>query len=224
MKKKNFFSFDYNSLQTLQSCLSNRKQRTKINDAYNKYCEILGPLLFNIYLCDIFYDNNDYNIVSYADDNNPYANSSNLDSLINKLDESTNNLFQWFRNNHIKANADKCHLLVTGNYEVSTNINEFESESNKKEKLLGISIDTTLSFGHHIISLCKKASRKLHMLARITHYMDCEKQRFLMKAFLTSQFNYCPLILMFHNTALIRTRQRCHYTPEKHAGSCNKNF
>ena len=224
MKKKNFYSFDYNSLQTLQSCLSNRKQRTKISDAYNKYCEILGPLLFNIYLCDIFYDNNDYNIVSYADDNNPYANSSNLDSLINKLDESTNNLFQWFRNNHIKANADKCHLLVTGNYEVSTNINEFESESNKKEKLLGISIDTTLSFGHHIISLCKKASRKLHVLARITDYMDCEKQRFLMKAFLTSQFNYCPLILMFHNTALIRTRQRCHYTPEKHAGSCNKNF
>ena len=54
------YGFDYNSLQMLQSYLSNRKQRTKINDAYSKYCEILfgvpqgsilGPLLFNIYKC-----------------------------------------------------------------------------------------------------------------------------------------------------------------------------
>ena len=63
---------------------------------------------------------------------------------------------QWFRNNHMKANADKCHLLVTGNYEVSPNINEFEIESSKKEKLLGISIGTRLSFEHNITSLSKK--------------------------------------------------------------------
>ena len=66
----------------------------------------------------------------------------------------------------MKVNADKCHFLVTGNYEVSANINEFETESSKREKLLGISIDTTLSFEHHITSLCKKASQKLHALAR----------------------------------------------------------
>ena len=72
----------------------------------------------------MFYDINDCDIVSYADDNTPYVSSSNLDAVINKLEESTNKLFQWFRNNHMKANADKCHLLVTGNYEVSA-INEF---------------------------------------------------------------------------------------------------
>ena len=102
----------------------------------------------------------------------------------------------------MKANADKCHLLVTGNYEVSANINEFEIESSKKEKLLGISIDTTLSFEHHITSLCKKTSQKLHVHARIAHYMDFGKRRSLMKAFAISQFNYCPLIWMFHNSAL----------------------
>ena len=91
------------------------------------------------------YDINDCDIASYAD-NTLCTSSSNLDAVINKLEESTNNLFQWFRNNHMKANADKCHLLVTGNYEVSANINKFEIESCKKEKLLGISIDTTLSF------------------------------------------------------------------------------
>ena len=185
----------YNSLQMLQSYLSSRKQRTKINDAYNKYCEILfevsqgsilGPLLFNVYICDMFYDIIDCDIASYADDNTPYASSNNLDAVINKLEESTNNLFQLFRNNHMKANADKCHLLVTGNCEVSSNINEFEIESSKKEKLLVISIDTRLSFEDDITSLCKKNSQKLHALARIAHYVDVEKRRSLMKAFVIS--------------------------------------
>ena len=62
------YGFDYNSMQLLRSYLSNRKQRTKINDAYSKDCEILfrvpqgsvlRSLLFNIYICDIFYDIND---------------------------------------------------------------------------------------------------------------------------------------------------------------------
>ena len=162
----------------------------------------------------MFYDINDCDIASYADDNTPYASSSNLDAVINKLEESTNNLFQWFRNNHMKANADKCHLLVTGNYEVSANINEFEIESSNKEKLIGISIDTRLSFEYHITSLCKKVNQKLHALARIAHYVHFEKRRSLMKAFLISQFNYCPLIWMFHNRAL--NNRLIRYTNERY--------
>ena len=102
------------------------------------------------------FDTNDCDIASYADHNTPYASSSNLDAVINKLEESTNSLFQWFRNNYMKANADKCHLLLIGNYEVSVNINDFEIESSKKEKLLGISIETRLSFEYHITSPCKQ--------------------------------------------------------------------
>ena len=103
----------------LQSYLPKRKHKTTINDVYSKYCEILFgvpqrsilvPLLFNIYICVMFYDINDCDIASYGYDNTPYASSNSLDALKNKLEESTNNLFQWFRNNHMKANADKYHL------------------------------------------------------------------------------------------------------------------
>ena len=99
---------------------------------------------------------------------------------------------------YVNINAGKCHLLVTGNYEVSAIIHEFEIESSKKEKLLGILIDTTLE--RHITSLCKKAGQKLHVLVRIGHYMDFRKRRSLMKAFVISQFNYCLLIWMFQNS------------------------
>ena len=66
------------------------------------------------------------------------------------------------------------------------NINEFEIKSSKIEKLIGISIDTRLSFEHHITSICEKARQKLHALAKIAHYTDFEKQRSSMKSFVTS--------------------------------------
>ena len=61
-----------------------------------------------------------------------------------------------------------------------------------------------------ILHLCKKASQKLHALARTAHYMDFEKWRTLMNAFVISQFNYCPLIWMFHNRALNNRINKIH--------------
>ena len=61
----------------------------------------------------------------------------------------------------MKVNANRCHLQITGNYKASANINKFETESGKKEELLGISIDTRLSFGELITSLCKKSWSKV---------------------------------------------------------------
>ena len=95
----------------LQWYLSDRKQRAKINDVYCKYCEILlgvpqgsilGSLQLNIYICDMFYEINDCDIVSYAEADNLCANNSDLYVVINKTEESTNNLLQSFINNNIK--------------------------------------------------------------------------------------------------------------------------
>ena len=64
MAKLAAYCFDYQSLRITQSFLSNRKQRTKINNAFSRYSEIiygvpqgsiLGPLLLNIYICDTFF-------------------------------------------------------------------------------------------------------------------------------------------------------------------------
>ena len=105
------YGLNYNSLQILQCYLSNRKQRAKINDAYSKYCEILlgvpqgsilGSLQLNFYIFDMFYEINDCNIVNNADADNLCASSSDLYVVINKIEESTNNLLQSFINNNIK--------------------------------------------------------------------------------------------------------------------------
>ena len=48
--------------------------------------------------------------------------------------------------------------------------------------------------------LCKKAGRKLSVLARLSNYMSFEKRKILLKTFVESQFGYCPLTWMFHGS------------------------
>ena len=70
-------------------------------------------------------------------------------------------------------------------------------EECKKGKLLGITFDNQLTMSDHIKCRCKQASNKLYALARISHYLNNHKRRILMKSFIISQFNYCPIIWMY---------------------------
>ena len=62
----------------------------------------------------------------------------------------------------------------------------------------------------HVEDLCKKASRKIHALARVTPYMTVSKGRILMNAFFRSQFSYCPLVLVCHSRTLNNKINRLH--------------
>ena len=141
-------------------------------------------------------------IASYADDNTPYTSDISLNLVLENLESSTHDLFRGFKENHIKSNPDKYHLLVTTNTLTSVNINGFQITNSTEEKLLGIKFDSKLSFENHISSLCKKASQKLHAVTRIVNYTNLSKRKALIKTFVISQFNYCPLVLMFHSRKL----------------------
>ena len=73
--------------------------------------------------------------------------------------------------------------------------------SKNSVKLLGITIDNKLNFNEHVDNICKKAN-KLEALARIAKYLSQCKLRIIMKTFIESQFNYCPLTWMFHSRQL----------------------
>ena len=120
----------------------------------------------------MFYDIDIYNIAIYADGNTPYTSDFNLEEVIQKLELTTNSLFEWFKNNHMKANADKFHLLVTRDTDVTTKIGELDVKNSREEKLLGVKTDSKLSFENHISSLCKKARNMLHALRRVVHFID----------------------------------------------------
>ena len=60
---------------------------------------ILGPLLFNIFLCDMFLFYNDINFASYADNNTPYCIGKTPEEVTNQLQKSSKYIFEWSKNN-----------------------------------------------------------------------------------------------------------------------------
>ena len=144
----------------------------------------------------------DVDFASYADDNTPYVIGDNIDQVISALENAAASLFNWFSDNQMKANPNKCHLLINKDCKKHINIDGNIIGNSNCEKLLGIKVDSKLDFKHHVEDLCSKASRKMHALARISPYMDIPKKRMLFNAFFKSQFSYCPLTWMCHSRRL----------------------
>ena len=208
LAKLHAYGLDYQSLKILSSYLSNRKQRVRIGNFYSLWHailvgvpqgSILGPLLFNIFLSDLFLLISDTDIVNYADDNTPYFCQLDSGLVADSLEISSTKLLAWFSNNRMKANPDKYHFLLTGKKELALNINQTQIKSSKQQKLLGITFDNKLNFEKHVNNLCNKVSQKLNALTRISNYIQPNQRRLIMKAFITSQFGYCPLVWMFHS-------------------------
>ena len=104
----------------------------------------------------------------------------------------------------MKLNDGKCQLLTFGAVQnnIKIKIEEGIVEESSKEKLLGMITDKKRNFESHILSLCKRASQRVHALARVSTFIDPRKLRLLMSSFVNAQFSYCHLIWMFHDRNL----------------------
>ena len=110
-------------------------------------------------------------MASYADDKTPYVCLKDMDLIIENPELKANYIFQWFNENAMKANADKCHLLITTNEERNISIEGEKIQNSKNEKLLGVTIDNKLPFTEHVHKICDKASQKLNALARLSRVL-----------------------------------------------------
>ena len=152
--KLNAYMVDTNSLYVLASYLEKRKQRTKVNGSQSNFDgifssipqnSILGPLLFNICICDLYFGIGDLDRTSYADNNTSYTFSSELDVALKRLRSYTIEIFKWFPNSRLKSNAGNCNLITS-------------STSPAEIQLLGVLTGGGLDFDYHISQICKKAS------------------------------------------------------------------
>ena len=122
-------------MKLIRNYLSNRKQRVQVNDSYSLWQDILfgvpqssilGPVLFNIFLADLFFTLDNTEFTNYADDITPYAISGNTDDLISSLEKSSKELLKWFDDNLMESNPDKCHLLVSSCEKIRMEVGDFE--------------------------------------------------------------------------------------------------
>ena len=157
------------SLKLLYSYLSNRTQRIKINGNFSDRTDIefgvpqgsiLGPILFNINMIDLFYECEGSSVASYADDTTPYSCATDIPSLPLEVQASATKLFCWFKNNHLKANQGKSHILLSTNKPEIVSIDGIPLAASSHKKLLGVTIDSQLKFENHIKELCFKVGNK----------------------------------------------------------------
>ena len=99
---------------------------------------MVGPRLFNIFLCDFFFFLEGNNIASYADDTTPYNANLTHELVTNELEETS--ILLWFHKNFMKENSDEIHLLISGDKAI-VNIDKNRIESEDIYELLGITID-----------------------------------------------------------------------------------
>ena len=215
------YGFEKSALSIILDYLTDRWQRTKINTSLSTWVEllngvpqgsVLGPLLFNLYINDLFYEIDETHPSNFADDTSLNAFDKSLEELIRKLESDTLSVIIWFENNFMKLNQDKCHFLIAANTNEHLWIkvgNEMIWESSE-EKLLGLTIDKNLKFNSHVRNICKKASQKMYALARLAKFLSFHRKRVLLKAFIESQFSYCPLVWMFCSRKMNRKINHIH--------------
>ena len=148
-------------------------------------------------------------MANYADDNAIYSIEENNDRLLDLLKNETTTVLNWFKINEMNPNSDNCHLIIANNNQVSVNIDIEVVDSSNSVELLGMEIDNKLNFNVHVSYLCQKGNQKL-LAGRISKYLYHDKLKLLMKTFMESQFNYCPLLWMFHIRTLNNKINKLH--------------
>ena len=197
LAKLSVYGFDYKSLKLILSFQSNRKYRRNTDSSFSewKYLligvpqgSVLGPFLFNIYLCDLFLLMPESNVANYADDTTIYV-RKNLHDVQRKLESDSLILFEWFHNNYLKANGGKSHVMLTTNNKLKINVKGSPISNEKNVKLVGVTVNA---------------------LVRVSKFISKKKLRVIMKAFIMSQFSYCPLVWMCHSRTLNKKINKLH--------------
>ena len=194
------------SLNLINDYLSNRKQWVKEGGTYSSWWEILygvpqgsilAPLLFKTFLCNLLYFIKSTDTTTYANDTIPYNANLTQQLVINEF-AKTSILFKRFKNNFVKVNSDKSYLLTSGNKAIA-NIDNNRIKSEKIHELLGIAVDSKLIYETILITFAKKQAEKE---AWISNYITFDKREIIMKAFIISQFSYCPFVWIIHSKRL----------------------
>ena len=144
---------------------------------------VLGPLLFLLYINDIYKSSSLFAFYLFADDTSIIVANNNLKELKSLVNRKLGNVNEWLKANKLSLNIKKSNFVIfrprQKNMPFIPRITIFDSVTNTyanlemKEyvKYLGLMIDSNLSWKYHIESICREISKSIGVTAKIRHYV-----------------------------------------------------
>ena len=212
LSKLKCYGFSTDACLFMASYMSERKQCVKIRDCKSSWLTLtrgipqgscLGPLLFNVFVNDLFSVVESANLFNYADDNTLSVSNSSVEKVIELLTKDTKNTMKWFADNYMQANPEKFQIMFLKPQRSITElpkqmtIDDVTIKTSEKVKLLGVTIDQNLNFDEHVKILCRKASNQLKILFRFKSSLGNKEKQAMYKTFILSNFNFCPVVWNF---------------------------
>ena len=204
LAKLDAYGFHSSTLRILHDYLSQRSQRVKIDNSMSAWTlikkgvpqgSVLGPVLFNLFLNDIFHFVKYCSIYNYADDNVLSLSSNNIHDLKRKLEFDIDAILTWFRINGMKANPSKFQLISFGNSTLTDiSVGNTVIQTSSCIKYLGVLVDNKLSFNDHVCHIKSKASKQVNALLRLSSNLDKDVKLILYRSFISAHFDYCPIV------------------------------
>ena len=163
---------------------------------------ILGPILFSVVVADLPCHLPHGRLICYADDtqllDSSRPDSESLSQLKIRLQESMAAVHNWFRDNSLKTNASKNDFILLGTKQSLQKTSDFtftfsEStfQSSNTIKLLGVTLDQSLTWDRHISSVVRRCNGILVSLNRFRRHFTTEALITIIQAHVFSQIIYC---------------------------------
>ena len=126
-------------------------------------------------------------------------------ALLSYTNEDLSLLVKWLNCKYLKVNSTKTQAMVLGfsNYNFDPSLDNSNIEIKDELKLLGVTIDSKLSYTTHIKNILGKIHAKAGALRRIRNFIDSKTAMRIYKAYILPHFDYCsPLFVGLSSTFL----------------------
>ena len=136
--------------------------------------------MFNIFIYDLLLCIEDDDLCHFADDNTLYKCCRSLIEAKSSLEMQCSSIISWFKANPMKTNPEKCHVIILGDTNIpedfTIQVDNVHRTPESEVTPLGITPYSKFDFYSHIAKICKKASKRLNALRRISKYLTEEKK------------------------------------------------
>ena len=218
------------ALEWFKSYLQNRTQFVDIEGNFSTEkliltCilqgSILGPILFLIYINDLFSVSSALTLM-FADDTFALKSGPHLNSLIEQINKDINMMAIWFKANKLVVNKSKTKFMIFHikgkkienfpqvlfdenepnipfNPDLVCPLERYHDKHQNKDcrayKLLGIYIDEHLNLDLHVKHIANKLNKSLYCMRAAKNNLNLKGLRALYFALIHSHLSYCPTIL-----------------------------